>query len=137
MCILHFIMSLEIEATVKTPKISVDSNQGRILLAGISIPEDPHEFYVPLNEAVESYLEKPANKTDLEFQLEYFNTSTTLIIRNLIRKLGSLGSSNNFCVKWYYERDDEDMEEAGGEFKLLFPELNFDLIAIDELPNNQ
>ena len=130
-------MSLEIEATVKTPKISVDNQQGRFLLAGISIPEDPHEFYVPLNEAVESYLEQPANSTSLEFQLEYFNTSTTLIIRNLIRRLGTLGANNSFIVKWYYERDDEDMEEAGGEFKLLFTELSFDLIAIDEMPDNQ
>lgn len=129
-------MSLEIEATVKTPKIKVDSTQGHILLAGISIPEDPHEFYFSLNEEIESYLEHPADNTNLEFQLEYFNTSTTLVIRNLIRKLGTLASKKSLSVKWYYEKDDEDMEEAGSEFKLLFPELNFDLIALDELPEN-
>ena len=31
----------------------------------------------------------------------------------------------------------EDMEEAGSEFKLLFPNLEFDLVAIDEMPDNQ
>ena len=127
-------MSLEIQATVKTPKIKVDSSSGYIMLAGISIPEDPHEFYAPLNEEIDSYIQQPAEKTKLEFMLEYFNTSSTLIIRNIIRRLGTLASSKDLEVVWYYEESDEDMLEAGGEFKQLFPEIKFDLIPLDELP---
>ena len=127
-------MSLEIQATVKTPKIKVDSTTGHIVLAGISIPEDPHEFYAPLNEEIDTYIQHPAEKTKLEFMLEYFNTSSTLIIRNLIRRLGTLTSSKDLEVVWYYEESDEDMLEAGGEFKQLFPEIKFDLIPLDELP---
>lgn len=129
-------MSLEIQATVKTPQIKVDSSAGRFVLAGISIPEDPHEFYAPLNQEIDSYLQQPAQQTKLEFMLEYFNTSSTLIIRNLIRRLGTLTSQSDLEVIWYYEEDDEDMLEAGGEFKLLFPEIKFDLIPLDELPDH-
>ena len=127
-------MSLQIEATVKTPKVVVDTEKGRILLAGISIPEDPYEFYSPVENEIDNYLKQPASKTSLEFQLEYFNTSSTLIIRNLIRKLANYAKSTQLHINWYYEAYDEDMKEAGDEFKRLFSELQFDVVEVDEFP---
>lgn len=129
-------MSLEIEATVKTPKIVLDSTSGKILLAGISIPEDPYDFYGPVETEIDSYLKNPAVNTNLEFQLEYFNTSSTLIIRNLIRKLSNSSRNTNLKVHWYYEAYDEDMKEAGDEFKKLFEELDFEVVEVDEFPIN-
>lgn len=127
-------MSLEIEATVKTPKVVVNTETGRILLAGISIPEDPYEFYSPVESEIDNYLQNPSENTSLEFQLEYFNTSSTLIIRNLIRKLANNSSSTNLKVSWYYEAYDEDMKEAGDEFKRLFADtqLQFDVVEVEE-----
>ena len=129
-------MSLEIEATVKTPKIVLDSTSGKILLAGISIPEDPYDFYGPVETEIDSYLKNQAANTNLEFQLEYFNTSSTLIIRNLIRKLSNSSRDTNLKVHWYYEAYDEDMKEAGDEFKKLFEELDFEVVEVDEFPIN-
>lgn len=127
-------MSFEIEATVKTPRVFLDSASGKILLAGISIPEDPYEFYSPVENEIDSYLKSPADKTVLEFQLEYFNTSSTLIIRNLIRKLSNYADETNLKVQWFYEAYDEDMKEAGDEFKKLFEKLDFDVVEVDEFP---
>lgn len=126
-------MSLIIEATVKTPKIDFNSNDGLISISGISIPEDPQEFFEPLDDELNSYIDSPSENTCLEFKLEYFNTSTTLIIRNLIRRLHNISNKTNLAVKWYFETDDEDMEEAGGEFKMLFKDLDFDIISVDKL----
>ena len=126
-------MSLKIEATVKTPKIEFDSEKGMISIAGISIPEDPQEFFLPLDEELNQYVNAPKEKTFLEFKLEYFNTSTTLIIRNLIRKLHDISNKTKLNVKWYYETDDEDMEEAGDEFKMLFKDIDFDIIGVNKL----
>ena len=125
-------MSLEIEATLKTPKVMVNFEEGKILLAGISIPEDPYAFYSPVNEEIEKYMKSPQAKTILEFKLEYFNTSSTLVIRNLIRDLSQNHSKTELHVKWYYEEYDEDMKEAGDEFKLLFHSLNFELVEVLE-----
>lgn len=124
-------MSLIIEATVKTPKIDFNTNKGLISISGISIPEDPQEFFTPLDEELDIYVGNPSENTCLEFKLEYFNTSTTLIIRNLIRKLRDISSKTKLNVKWYFENDDEDMEEAGGEFKMLFKDIDFDIIGVN------
>lgn len=128
-------MSLQIDATVKTPKVVVDSETGIILLAGISIPEDPYEFYGPVESEIDAYLQTPQASTKLEFQLEYFNTSSTLIIRNIIRKLANSAGNTDLQINWYYEAYDEDMKEAGDEFKRLFPDMKFEVVEVDEFPS--
>ncbi len=125
-------MSLEIKATLKTPRVLVNFEEGIILLAGISIPEDPYAFYSPVNVEIEKYMEAPLPKTTLEFKLEYFNTSSTLVIRNLIRDLSQSEAKTELYVKWYYEEYDEDMKEAGDEFRMLFHKLNFELVEVLE-----
>ena len=125
-------MSLEIKATLKTPKVLVNFEEGIILLAGISIPEDPYAFYSPVNEEIDKYMETPLPKTTLEFKLEYFNTSSTLVIRNLIRDLSQNNSKTELFIKWYYEEYDEDMKEAGDEFRMLFHGVNFELVEVLE-----
>ncbi len=124
-------MSLSIEATIKTPGIKLDSSNGNITISGISIPENPLEFFEPLDKELETYIAKPSPLTNLEFKLEYFNTSSTLIIRNVIRKLASINHQTKLNVKWYFESDDEDMQEAGDEFKLLFKDVEFDIISVN------
>jgi len=124
-------MSLHIEPTVKTPGIEFDSNSGIITINGISIPEDPQEFFEPLNTQLDEYILQPSPNTTLDFKLEYFNTSTTLIIRNLIRKLREISDKTNFKVRWYFETEDEDMEEAGEEFKMLFNDVDFEIIGVN------
>jgi hypothetical protein len=124
-------MSLQVKPTVKTPGIEFDSKSGTITINGISIPEDPQEFFEPLNSQLDEYILNPSDNTFLNFRLEYFNTSTTLIIRNLIRKLRDISNKTNFKVKWYFEAEDEDMEEAGEEFKMLFNDVDFEIIGVN------
>ena len=125
-------MSLKIEATAKTPKIKVQPKKGIIHISGISIPEDPMAFYASFHEAVDQYILDPVENTIVEFKLEYFNTSTTLILRNFIKKLNKISSSTKLSVNWYFEEDDEDMEEVGEEFKILFPDLDFSIIQVKQ-----
>ncbi len=124
-------MSVKIEASVKTPEISMDESGGLISIKGISIPEDPHEFYSPLMRALADYSNAPAAKTALNLHLEYFNTSSTLIIRNLIKQLQDMQEKTQVVINWFFESDDEDMKEAGEEFKLLFGDVEFHVTAVD------
>jgi hypothetical protein len=125
-------MLLKVEATAKTPKLKVNPEKGLIQLSGISIPEDPRAFYTPFQDAIDAYIVSPKDKTLVEFKLEYFNTSTTLIIRNLLRKLSLVNSDTKLQIRWYFEEDDEDMGEVGGELKILFPEVDFEIIEVQQ-----
>ena len=124
-------MSMKIEASVKTPEINMDETDGFISIKGISIPEDPHEFYSPLMRAIAAYSETPAKSTALNLHLEYFNTSSTLIIRNLIKQLQGMQEKTQVVINWFFESDDEDMKEAGEEFKLLFGDVEFNITAVE------
>lgn len=125
-------MLFKIEATAKTPKLKVNPEKGLIHLSGISIPEDPRAFYTPFLNAVDAYAENPKEKTLVEFKLEYFNTSTTLILRNLLQKLTELKNSTDLQIRWYFEEDDEDMGEVGGELQVLFPQVDFQIIEVQQ-----
>ncbi len=44
-----------------------------------------------------------------------------------------VNSPNNITVNWYYEEDDEDMEEEGMVFKDSFKEIDFNLIKVENI----
>lgn len=122
-------MSYIVKATEKTPEVIVDKESGKISLIGVSIPDNPYEFYSPMIEVIDQYMEVPRDLTEFSIRLEYFNTSTALVIRNLLKKLEPLSRSASLEIKWFYEGSDEDMMEAGEEFKILFKNLNFELLG--------
>ncbi|HIP37182.1 MAG TPA: DUF1987 domain-containing protein [Crocinitomix sp.] len=126
-------MALQIAPTIKTPGIKFNPEEGFISITGISIPEDTQDFFAPLHTELQKYLANPAKETILEFRLEYFNTSSTLIIRDLIRKLRTINNKTDLKVKWCFEFEDEDMKDAGEEFKMLFDDIKFEIIGVKNL----
>jgi hypothetical protein len=103
------------------------------LLKGRSIPENSIEFFQPLNDWLEKYAEGPSAKTVVEVRLEYFNTSSSKCILDFFKKLEKVnGSSTSVHVNWYFETDDEDMEEAGEDYQAILS-LPFSIIEVDEI----
>jgi hypothetical protein len=111
---------LVIENSIKTPSITLN-NDGALEIKGKSIPENSVEFYKPVFDWLEAYLHAPSPQTELKISLEYFNTSTSKCLLDIFRKLETLNLSGKSKVKvlWYYETDDEDMMEAGEDYKAL------------------
>jgi hypothetical protein len=107
---------LNLEGTEDTPKIILDSKNGIFEISGRSLPEDTAEFYGPVLEWLERYGEGPNPETKFVFKLEYFNTASSKLILDILSKLEDVDNSK---VMWYYNEDDEDMEEAGQEFSEL------------------
>ena len=105
---------INIEPSVKTPKISFDDGSGALEIEGRSIPENSTEFYKPVFEWLDAYIDAPSANTEFAFKLEYFNTSSSKCILDVLRKLEKLHiNGNKVVVNWFYEEDDEDMKEAG------------------------
>ena len=125
--------SLQLEGSAKTPSIDFNGETGVLELRGRSIPENSIEFFKPLNDWLDSYGEAPKATTSINVKLEYFNTSSSKCILDLFKRLEKLnGVSTEVSVNWYFERDDEDMEEAGEDYQAIVG-LPFKIIEVEEI----
>jgi hypothetical protein len=121
------------ESSAKTPAINFDAKSGVLLLKGRSIPENSIEFYKPLNDWLDLYGEKPLDETTIDMKLEYFNTSSSKCILDLLKRLEKINQAgSNVSVNWYFESEDEDMEEAGEDYQAII-KLPFKMIEVEEI----
>jgi hypothetical protein len=120
--------NLKIEQTKTTPKVDFRLD-GELILEGVSLPEDSIAFYTPLFKWIEKLETK---KVKLCMKLEYLNTSSTKQIFMLLKKFSELEQFENVTINWYYEEDDEDIQEAGEYYSSLLKDLNFRFIAYAE-----
>jgi hypothetical protein len=69
----------------------------------------------------------------VDVKLEYFNTSSSKCILDLFKKLEAIsGSKTKVVVNWFFEEDDEDMEEAGQDYQAIIS-LPFNIIEVEEI----
>lgn len=122
--------NIVLQPTGKTPSVNFNLEQGIIELKGRSIPENSLEFYKPLIEWVEKYSSQSKSETNVNIQLEYFNTSSSKCLLDLFKKLEGIG--NKVTINWYYEQDDEDMLEAGEDYEAII-NVPFKMIEVEEL----
>lgn len=125
--------NLILEGSAKTPSVTFNSSEGKLELKGRSIPENSVEFYKPLNDWIDNYGNTPKKQTVVDIKLEYFNTSSSKCILDLFKKLeGIHGKGTEVNINWYFEEDDEDMEEAGEDYQAIIS-LPFKIIEVEEI----
>jgi len=108
------------EATTKTPEVLFDASTGLLSINGRSIPENSYQFYDPLLTWLDNYASSPRELTSLSFKLDYFNTSSSMYILGILKKMEKLFLAGNKAeVKWHYEVDDEDMLQTGEDLKQI------------------
>ncbi|WP_296623497.1 DUF1987 domain-containing protein [Marivirga sp.] len=121
-----------LEATPKTPKLDFNPDAETFLISGRSIPENSIEFYKPLLDWLDKYVQNPLESTTFEIKLEYFNTSSSKCLVEIFRKLEKVNADGkSITIDWYYEEEDEDMEESGEDFKQII-KVPFKMIEIKE-----
>src|ERR1017187_6542763 len=124
--------AISIEGTPKTPTITFDTGKGFLEIKGRSIPEYSIEFYKPLVDSLEKYAGKPQSSTNVNIQLEYFNTSSSKCILDVFKKLEAIHKGGSaVIINWYYEQDDEDMLEAGEDYQAII-NVSFKMIEVQE-----
>jgi len=116
-------------ATSKTPTISFDITKGEFEISGRSIPENSIEFYNPLLEWLDQYVKKASSETKLVIRLEYFNTSSSKCLVEIFRKLEKI-RNKKVQIEWYFEEEDEDMQESGEDFKQII-KIPFNMVMIN------
>ena len=111
---------LDIPGTIKTPTIRGDATTGKISMSGRCVPENAVDFFIPVKTWNEKYIEIAPSATEFQVELDYFNTSSSIILLNVFRlftPVQNKGMSVNFI--WVYVDDDLDMKEAGQEYKAM------------------
>lgn len=125
--------NIVIEGTSKTPQVEFAAEKGELLIKGRSIPENSIEFYKPLIDWIDDYANNAQQATNVNIQLEYFNTSSSKCILDVFKRLEQIkNSGKQVTVKWHYELDDEDMLEAGEDYQAII-DLPFQMIEIEEV----
>ncbi|NOZ47948.1 MAG: DUF1987 domain-containing protein [Chlorobi bacterium] len=116
-----------IEATSRTPYVNFDSNKGLLEIKGRAIPENALGFFQPLiYDWLDEYLENPQDETTVNIELEYFNTSSSLWISKLFKKVALIPTlDKKVIVNWYYM--DEDNFEEGKDYEEI-SNLPFNMI---------
>ena len=122
--------ALIINGTLTTPEINFNASNGELLIKGISRPEDVLAFYKPIIEWITEYLKNPCESTTLNFRLKYHNSASAKMVCRIINMFDPLHKSGKkIVVKWFYSHTDEDILEAGEDYKSL-TEVPFELIEI-------
>ena len=121
--------NLKIEATKYTPEIKLEQN-GTISLVGKSYPENTFEFYAPVMKWLEEYFEKsPAEKTLVNMEIIYFNSSSSKLFFDFFDLLEENSSNNKIQINWIYDEENESAQEAGEDFIEDFEGLNIKLVT--------
>ena len=109
---------LDIEATSRTPAVSFDFSGNHLKISGESYPEDVTEFYGPVFGALDAYLGRLGNGScRFDFELIYLNSSSAKAIMMLMDKLDAAAKSGaEVDIHWFYDTEDDTMQELGEEF---------------------
>lgn len=127
-----FISSNKIKEAVKdVPSITVKSRFKKVEIKGHSRMPDPGEFYEALLDKLEN-LYYSFNKTlFIDIQFEYINTGSSKWLYHVLSKLQDLYMKGGLIeVNWYFESDDEVIQEAGELLQSLIA-LPINLEVID------
>jgi hypothetical protein len=111
-------MNFIIQKSQNTPFLKFED--GVLVIAGRSIPENSVTFFEPLFKAIVEYSKKPFPVTEVNILLEYANSSTNrslMTIFTLFEKLYENG--NNVYINWFFESGDDLMYDLGHDFKAI------------------
>jgi hypothetical protein len=118
-----------IEPTKNSPEIILNPD-GIIKIMGRSIHENVTEFFAPVEDWIESYVEEPADITCVDMNLEYFNSASAKVFIHLLEQLKHVTLKNGkFIFNWYYEDGDEDILERGEYFASVL-DVPFNFIKV-------
>lgn len=118
---------LVINGTEDTPEAIFDPETGKFSITGTSIPENARKFFDQILAWNDEYLKNPNDDTSVSFKLKYFNTASTKYLFDMMVQLKALaGSKKTLVFNWFFDKDDDDMFEAGQGFsKMLRYPFNF------------
>lgn len=110
--------NLIIEKSKSTPAVQFDANSGYLQIKGESFPENSAKFYSPVLEWIQAYIKEEAKNMTVEFDISYFNSSTSKVFMTILDILEqAVENGRKIEVKWMCDKDNDTAIECGEEFK--------------------
>jgi hypothetical protein len=109
--------NLTIDKAKATPRIFFDATNGVLDIEGDSYPENSMQFYQPVFQWLNTFIAQTTTPITFNFRLDYFNTSSSKCILNILEILERASTSGRpVTLNWHFHEDDDDMKEHGEEF---------------------
>lgn len=108
-------------ATDSTPSVVLDPANNKFEIAEKSNPQSPQLFYQDIIEWINKFCNELVANHDLRliefnFKIVYSNAESIHFIEEIIDTLASYTQKGvNSKISWYYEEDDEQIQEMGEE----------------------
>lgn len=103
---------LTLDATSRTPTVTLRVATSRLVIAGESYPEDVTGFFTPISRAIDHYFESGQRRLDVEIRLIYFNSSSARALTNLLDSLETRAAAGAIVtIDWYCDDDDDITRE--------------------------
>jgi len=122
-----------LEATETLPAVHFVASSGVLSIKGRSNNERAVDFYEPLIKWAEEYAENPQLKTTVFIELDYINSTSQKLLVGILKKMEKIieKPDHEVVIKWYYEKDDDDIQDQGLLFQGLF-DFTVELIEMEE-----
>jgi len=127
---------INIAATDKTPKVTLNAENNTFEMQGNSRPENVRDFFYPIIDDLKKYFEKideeklEVKAITFNFKLDYFNSASAKFISDIlliIQKYANAGF--NIKIYWYFDDGDDDMKEVGEDFsEMISYPFNFIMV---------
>ena len=121
-----------IPALERSPEVDFRFQENRLSLRGEAYPEDAAAFFGPLLKLLTDYCETiRGQELQVEFRLDYFNTSSAKALMNMIQILeNAVRTGTQVTLRWCFQKDDEVMREFGEDFSRELQHVDFQLVEI-------
>ncbi len=131
---------LYISAGQNTPEIKFLPEEDLYIITGNSAPEDVRALYYPVIDWFSKFSAEiksnpgyfSGRQIVLRIDLKYFNSASAKFLYDIIMELRNItGTGIPVAVKWYYDKDDSDMMEAGKDISNIV-EMEFEYIENED-----
>ena len=122
--------NMEKQRTTSTPYVLIDEGKRYMRLEGRCFHEKVAEFFMEVNEWLDTYLSSNFGVFTFDCAIDYFNSSTAKLLHNILLKMDKHACADKkIIVNWITTEDNEIMVECGEDFKEDVSSLEFNLIV--------
>lgn len=124
--------NLSIEATSRTPAITIDAEAGTFVIEGESYPEDIASFYLPVRMALTDALDSMKTPLKVDIKLVYFNSSSARVLMEILDQMEEKAAAGQaIVIDWHCDPDDDITREFAEDISDDLSAITFQIIDAD------